>query len=267
MRILIATAVVFVAIQTATTIRPLKNAHAHNDYLHDRPLFDALSHGFCSVEADIFLADDELQIGHFRIQLKKGRTLQKLYLDPLRKRINDNGGSVYKNDKTPFTLLIDLKTDGNETWPALHSVLSEYAGMLTTVRDGELKQGPVNVIISGNRPMDLIAKSNPRHCGIDGRLSDLNTDKPAHLMPLISDNFRNQFKWRGDGPMPMAERDKLHAAVKQAHAAGRRLRFWATPENEAVWKELQNAKVDLLNTDQLKRLQTFLMDAAGRSTE
>ena len=65
------------------TVVPLAQAHAHNDYLHERPLLDALSHGFCSVEADIFLANDELQIGHFRFQLKQGRTLQKLYLDPL----------------------------------------------------------------------------------------------------------------------------------------------------------------------------------------
>jgi hypothetical protein len=33
---------------------PLTRAHAHNDYLHARPLFDALDHGFCSVEADVW---------------------------------------------------------------------------------------------------------------------------------------------------------------------------------------------------------------------
>src|ERR1035438_747298 len=33
---------------------PLVHVHAHNDYEHKRPLFDALDHGFCSVEADIY---------------------------------------------------------------------------------------------------------------------------------------------------------------------------------------------------------------------
>lgn len=33
---------------------PLERAHAHNDYEHDRPLFDALDSGFKSVEADVF---------------------------------------------------------------------------------------------------------------------------------------------------------------------------------------------------------------------
>jgi hypothetical protein len=41
---------------------PLTRAHAHNDYLHARPLFDALDHGFCSVEADVWLVDGKLLV-------------------------------------------------------------------------------------------------------------------------------------------------------------------------------------------------------------
>src|SRR5271157_4619073 len=36
---------------------PLTRVHAHNDYLHPPPLFDALNCGFCSVEADVHLVD------------------------------------------------------------------------------------------------------------------------------------------------------------------------------------------------------------------
>ncbi|HET6325009.1 MAG TPA: hypothetical protein VFG04_09940, partial [Planctomycetaceae bacterium] len=43
---------------------PLIRAHAHNDYEHKRPLFDALDQGLCSVEADIFLVDGQLLVGH-----------------------------------------------------------------------------------------------------------------------------------------------------------------------------------------------------------
>ena len=42
--------------------RALPAAHAHNDYLHKRPLLDALAQGFCSVEADIFLVDGALLV-------------------------------------------------------------------------------------------------------------------------------------------------------------------------------------------------------------
>jgi len=58
--------------------------------------------------------------------------------------------------------------------------------------------------------------------------------------------------------MPESERDKLHATVKRAHADGRVVRFWATPENENLWRELMSADVDLINTDDLSGLQKFL---------
>jgi hypothetical protein len=50
-----------------TRVSALEHAHAHNDYLHQRPLLDALDHGFCSVEADIFLVDGELLKGARRV--------------------------------------------------------------------------------------------------------------------------------------------------------------------------------------------------------
>src|SRR5438046_202094 len=74
-----------------TPVVPLRQAHAHNDYEHKRPLLDALDHGFCSVEADIFLVDGALLVGHTRLDLKPGRTLEALYLEPLRQRAKANG--------------------------------------------------------------------------------------------------------------------------------------------------------------------------------
>src|SRR5918996_24410 len=74
------------AMATGAT-RPLERAHAHNDYEHERPLLDALDHGFTSVEADIYLVDGELRVGHDPEDLRPGRTLQSLYLDPLAQRV------------------------------------------------------------------------------------------------------------------------------------------------------------------------------------
>src|SRR5258707_15379524 len=116
-------------------VTPIKRAHAHNDYEHKRPLFDALDQGFCSVEADIFLVDGTLLVGHTILDLKKERTLQKLYLDPLRERVKANGGA-HKNGP-PFWLLIDVKSEAKPTYAALSKVLEQYADILTVTRDGE----------------------------------------------------------------------------------------------------------------------------------
>src|SRR5947207_7295225 len=87
---------------------PLPQAHAHNDYEHTRPLLDALDNGFCSVEADIHLVDGRLLVAHDRAHVRPDRTLQSLYLDPLRERATHNGGRVYPGGP-PVVLLVDFK--------------------------------------------------------------------------------------------------------------------------------------------------------------
>src|SRR3954468_3891095 len=66
---------------------PLLALHAHNDYEHPRPLLDALDHHFCSIEADIYLVDGKLLVAHERKQVTPERTLESLYLEPLRDRV------------------------------------------------------------------------------------------------------------------------------------------------------------------------------------
>lgn len=235
---------------------PQPQAHAHNDYAHERPLLDALAHGFCSVEADVFAIDGELRVAHDRVDTRPGKTLEKLYLDPLRARVKANGGRVYREGPA-FFLLIDFKSDGEPTYKLLGKVLANYRDLLVPKNKGE--RAAVSVVVSGNRPFDLAKQDKQRLCGLDGRLGDLDSDRSSVLMPLISDNWRSHFKWRGEGEIPVAEKEKLTLAVKKAHDAGRRIRFWATPENENVWAELAAAGVDHINTDQLARLQKFLL--------
>lgn len=79
-------------------------------------------------------------------------------------------------------------------------------------------------------------------------------------MPWVSENWNNHFSWKGDGAMPPDQKEKLQGYVKRAHEHGRLVRFWATPENEEVWKELLAAKVDLIGSDDLGRLQRFLLE-------
>jgi hypothetical protein len=60
--------------------------------------------------------------------------------------------------------------------------------------------------------------------------------------------------------VPEQERARLQAFVAKAHRRERLVRFWSTPESPEVWRELLAAKVDLVNTDQLDNLRTFLLD-------
>jgi hypothetical protein len=253
----------------------LERAHAHNDYEHPRPLFDALDHGFKSVEADIWLVDGELIIAHdpedVPQAVQEGRTLESLYLEPLRQTVEQNGGSVYPGDPDYFTLLIDIKSDAVPTYRALHEELEDYQGMLTKFGPRGVRDGAITAIVSGNRPRELMERQRVRYAAYDGRLSDLGVATQQTFVPLISDNWTRNFTWTGDGPMPPEEREKLRSIVATAHSHGQRVRFWETPEvspqREAVWQELLAAHVDYINTDHLSALEAFLLENDPNPTE
>jgi glycerophosphoryl diester phosphodiesterase len=236
----------------------LPHAHAHNDYEHARPLADALDHGFCSVEADIFLRDGQLLVAHDARDLRPERTLERLYLQPLAARVKANRGRVYKNGPD-FWLLIDQKTAAEPTYKALHELLAKYGEILSSTAGDKHTKRAITVVISGNRPIDFIKAQPTRFAGIDGRLADLGSGAPAHLIPMISDNWTLHFSWRGDAAMPPAQRERLQSIAGQAHQRGRVVRFWATPESPNLWRELRAAGVDLINTDKLAALRDFLL--------
>jgi hypothetical protein len=248
--------------------KPLVNAHAHNDYEHDRPLFDALDHGFTSVEGDIHLVDGDLLVAHDSDQVKPDRTLRSLYLEPLKKRIAENSGRVYPNGPQ-FTLFIDIKTEAVATYKVLRKMLAGYKNIITSFDSNGRHDKAIVIYVSGNRPRALMESENLRYAAYDGRLSDLHSDAPATLIPIISDRWPSHFSYRGSDPMPVEQKQKLKTIVEAAHKKGRIVRFWATPdspspERQNLWRELLSCGVDLLNTDDLPGLQQFLLEHAQK---
>lgn len=242
---------------------PLPRAHAHNDYEHTRPLFDALALGFCSVEADVWLVDGQLLVAHDRNRVKPERTLQALYLDPLREQIARNGGRVHREGPT-CVLMIDVKSGAAETYSALRTVLGRYTDLLTTFTPTNTVERALTIILSGNRPVEMVAAEPLRYVAVDGRLTDLERNPPVSLFPLISDNWRPHFAWRGRGPFPPDEAERLSHLVNQVHQQGRRLRFWAAPDSAAGWRELERAGVDVIGTDNLAGLAAFFREPPSR---
>ena len=173
-------------------------------------MFEALDHGFCSVEADVHLVNGQLLVAHDADEVDIERTLARLYLEPLRKRIDHFKGSVYPAEPDiSIQLLIDFKTPGPSTYMALKGELEKYRMYLTLFENGELKQGPITIVISGNRPIQMVASDTSRLAFIDGRLADLNSGPGPELMPLISSSWSDTFTWKGNGPMPAVEKSKL----------------------------------------------------------
>ncbi len=238
-------------------------AHSHNDYEQSRPLFNALDCNFKSVEADVYSIGDSLFVAHDFDQIKPGQTLRSLYLEPLRKLIEQNKGSVYGNGEEEI-LFIDIKDDAMKTYQLLDQILKPYTDMLTSFENGEKKKGSIMVVVSGNRPFDFMKSQNVRYAGFDGRLENLDLGISPALMPVVSDNWTKYFSWNGIGEMPEKERLKLKDFAEKAKTNGYILRFWGTPnqtteQRVAVWTELKNAGVGLIGADNLKELKQFFL--------
>lgn len=238
--------------------RPLPRAYAHSDCEHPRPLLDALHHGFCNVEADVYLVDGRLLIAHDEEDLRPGRSLEALYLEPLRRRVLANGGRVHRG-ATGFTLLIDVKTEAEPTYLVLSALLTGYREILTAFGGDGVRPGAVTVLVSGNRPVELMAREESRLAALDGRLPDLEWNPSPRLVPWVSDEWSRVSAWRGVGPLPTEDAARLRSAAQTAHRQGRKLRFWGAPDLPSVWRALLRGGVDLLSVDDLSGLRDFLL--------
>ena len=250
--------VLFLISQHLFAQNPVKMAHSHNDYLNDKPLLSALENSFKSIEVDVFLLRSELYVGHNWLQLRKNKTIEKLYLDHLWQKYNENSGSIYKNN-IPLYLLVDFKTSSNKTYLALLTKLEKYKPMLTRVVSDSLFQGAVTIIISGDKPdVNEFKKETDRITFLDGRFSDIGMNISNDIMPLISMSWLDYFQWDGIGKLPKNQRAVLDKIIKAVHLEDKHLRFWATPDNKNSWITLEQAGVDLINTDKISEFSNYI---------
>jgi len=235
--------------------------HSHNDYHQSRPLFDALEQGFSSVEADVFLIGDSLFVAHDRNEIATGRTLRSLYLEPLKKRVQQNNGSVYGKGEE-LILFVDIKEDSLETYKKLHQVLSDYTDIISSFRKDTYSKKAIRVIVSGNRPVAYMKNQELRYAGFDGRLTDIDSGLSPDLMPMVSDDWNKYFTWRGIGEMPDDEKRKLESFSQKAKANGYLLRFWALPTQPVpekdCWYQLIKSGVPVIGSDDLKGLKKYV---------
>jgi len=242
----------------AEPLPPILHAHAHNDYEHRRPLFDALDHGLPSVEADIHLVNGQLLVAHDLKQVQTNKTLQSLYLDPLRARAEKFGGHIYPNGNPTFYLLIDFKSDPNAMYPVLRKVLESYADLLTTFSSNQVVPKAITVVLTGSRPRELLAQEDLRLAALDAVWADLDRPESTDLYLWMSEDWKPFFKWRGQGPIPPAEKTRLLGMVAQSHRRHLLVRFWDAPDSVPFWRELRRDGVDILNVDDLAGIEKFM---------
>ncbi|KAJ5118490.1 altered inheritance of mitochondria protein 6 [Penicillium atrosanguineum] len=260
--------------------------HSHNDYWRRVPLFSALEVGCISVEADVWLHDDDLQVGHTRQTVLPGQTLRSLYLDPLLEMLQKhnlimNGSTipaelvgVFTSDPTQtLVLLVDFKGTGELIWPHLMEQLQPLreGGYLTYFNGSEVLNRPITIVASGDAPLEQILKSTThRDIFYDAPLDVLAHPTFSTVTDLKMDgsifNDHNSYYasvdfHRSIGSLPLSRLSqgqlaKIKNQIQVAHERGLKVRYWGTPKwpvglRNYVWRALVREGVDVLNVHDL----------------
>ena len=262
--------------------------HSHNDYWRHVPLYSALAAGCTSVEADVWLSDADLFVGHTEQSLTKERTLRSLYIDPIVSILSirntpsevvttnpippsttELNGIFETSPRTPLILLIDIKTDGDLTYPAVldHLEPLRSRGWLTHFNGTAVIPGPVTVVGTGFTPFNLITSNRTyRDIFYDAPLEELWGDDP-HLLTGESYTTKNSYYasvsfqaeignlWHGT--LTPQQVLKIRGEVKGARERGLKARYWDTPawpvgRRDHVWDVLMREDVGALNVDDLE---------------
>ncbi|EAS31129.1 uncharacterized protein CIMG_06608 [Coccidioides immitis RS] len=257
--------------------------HSHNDYWRDRPVYSAIAAGCVSIEADVWLINGTLYVGHHRSSLAETRTLKSLYIDQIvqiLKRQNPQNkfvpsstrnGVFDTNPAQTLYLFIDIKTDGVETWKQVSKDLQPLRdlGYLTKVKNGIKISAPVTVIGTGNTPLNLITELENRDYFYDAPLAELDQPELDNISSLISPIASTSFEAAvgatnqdKEDPLTSAQLETIRAQIKKAKSKGIGARYWQTPgwpirRRNEIWRVLLKEGVALLNVDDLDAVKEY----------
>jgi hypothetical protein len=249
-----------------------KNCHSHNDYWRRVPLYAALAVGCTSIEADVWLTqDNELRVGHSWGSTTAIRTLRTLYLDPLANIFehrnistasmsNKEVGLFDADPNTSTTLLIDFKSDGHKIWPVLQAQLQAFRDKdWLTYYDGRtLHQGPLTIVGTGSTPFELVQQnSTNRFIFYDAPLQSVSEAQYNSTNSYFaSSNMKAAIGILWLGRFSAKQERILKQQIQAAEDKGLKSRYWSTPAwpisvRDNVWAKLMELGVGMLNVDDL----------------
>ncbi|RMZ84010.1 hypothetical protein DV737_g1404, partial [Chaetothyriales sp. CBS 132003] len=256
-----------------------KQIHSHNDYWRDVPFYEALSVGAISVEADVWLINGTLYVGHSLSALTTARTFHSLYIGPILdtlQRQNPTTKFVSAGTKNgvfdgfsgqTLYLFVDVKTDGATTWPEVIKALQPLrdAGYLTSFDGTSVSSGAITVVGTGNTPLDQIEGVAPRDYFFDANLAELTTTQSglnSTISPIASVQFSAYIGSINGTTFSDEQIATVREYLAEASARGIGGRFWDTPawpisKRNAVWATLLEEGVALLNADNLYEAAGF----------
>jgi len=261
--------------------------HSCQEYWGRVPLHAALAAGCTSIEANVWLSENELLVGYIPETLVRGQNLRSLYLDPLLRILRENNtpsfnlpsdGNIDEGDtgvlpnepSQTLVLLINFNSDGERLWTHLieHLEPLREGGYLSFFNGSSVIRRPITVVASGKAPFHRVLKQAFRR--------DIFFDAPIDSLPSRSlDNSTDELSYspynsyyasadfhKAIGtvkPIGFSQGQlcKLRRQIRAAHEHGLKVRYWNTPSwprglANHVRHILVREGVDVINVDNLR---------------
>jgi alkaline phosphatase len=230
--------------------QPGYTIHSHNDYEQPIPFWTAYYAKAGSIEVDIYLEMGQILVGHDKEDLRPERTIQALYLDPIRQQLKEHKGWLGADSSYRVQLLVDIKSPTNPCLDTLIAILKTYPEIIGSRQ--------IQIVLSGNKPPVADFGKYPAFILYDGLPWEKYDPSITNRVPLLSANLRKYTSWNGKGIIPATERAALEKVIRETHQLGKKIRFWNAPDFINAWYELGKLGVDYMNTDHIPELAGFM---------
>lgn len=245
----------------AAAAQPPVLIHSHNDYAQRVPFYQAYAQQVSSIEADVFLHDGQLLVGHDVEDLRADMTFEALYVEPIVTLFARNGGRAFRDSDQTLQLMVELKSETDPTLRAVAALLGRWP----EVFDPEVNPAAVRVAVTGRVPAPEAFDRYPRSLGFDGVWDADYTPEQLERIALISTNFRDFSQWNGKGTIIPAEKERLEQVIDRAHEQGKPVRFWNAPEGTTVYYTFYDMGIDYINTDKPEVCAAFFADFGNKN--
>lgn len=245
----------------AAAAQPPVLIHSHNDYAQRVPFYQAYAQQVSSIEADVFLHDGQLLVGHDVEDLRADMTFEALYVEPIVTLFARNGGRDFRDSDQTLQLMVELKSETDPTLRAVAALLGRWP----EVFDPEVNPAAVRVAVTGRVPAPEAFDRYPRFLGFDGAWDADYTPEQLERIALISTNFRDFSQWNGKGTIIPAEKERLEQVIDRAHEQGKPVRFWNAPEGTTVYYTFYDMGIDYINTDNPEVCAAFFADFGNKN--
>lgn len=245
---------------TAAAERPML-IHSHNDYCRRAPFWQAYAQQVYSIEADVFLHDGQLLVGHDVEDLSPELTFEGMYVEPLVTLYKRNGGRAWKDSDEPIQLMVELKSETESTLRAVTALLDRYPEVFDTA----VNPDAVRIAVTGRVPAPEEFGNYPAYVLFDGEWDRNYTPAQLERIALVSANFQDYSQWNGKGSIIPVELAKIERIIERAHAWGKPVRFWGAPEGTTVYYTFYDLGIDYLNTDRPEVCAGFFDDFGNKN--